>query len=69
MSTIQIPKKWHPEAKRSQRLPASKGAKIRQESCLFCCVPKKPCVFDSQNAPLVVICPKCGHKSWAKVIA
>ena len=71
MSTIQIPRNWQPEPKKKlvQSFPVKEGAKLcEQELCVICSTPKRACVFDSQNAPLVAICPRCGHKSWAKVI-
>ncbi|HEX9846461.1 MAG TPA: hypothetical protein VGA92_08395 [Candidatus Nitrosotenuis sp.] len=71
MSTIQIERQWQPEPKKNlvKSFPVKEGAKIYGQisaaKCVICSTPKVPYVFGQGKTPLVVICPKCGHKSWA----
>ncbi|WP_048194858.1 hypothetical protein [Candidatus Nitrosotenuis uzonensis] len=70
MSTIQIQREWQPEPTKSlvRNYPVQEGTKfhVRQQECIVCSIPKVPYVFGQEKIPLVMACPKCGHKSWAQ---
>lgn len=74
MSTIQTQKKWQPEPTKKLvgDTPVREGAKFHEQEmqvrCVICSTPKVPGVFDFERNPLVLTCPKCGHKSWASTM-
>lgn len=70
MSTIQIEKERQPEPAKNLvgNFPVKEGKKFYKQNtakCIICSKPKVPCVFDQDKNPLVLICIRCGHKSWA----
>ncbi|MEM4253638.1 MAG: hypothetical protein QXE84_08965 [Candidatus Nitrosotenuis sp.] len=70
MSTIQIQREWQPEPAKSlvQNYPEKEGAKFYpKQRCIICSIPKVPYIFGQEKTPLVMACPKCGHKSWAEI--